>query len=125
MVRRFPVWSTLALLPATVGLLLARSGLGLVYLASMVVTLVYHASGERLVRRLDHALAYAVIAANTWMVFHARREAFAFLGIAFVLAALYWYRRACERPMEYDKAHGIWHFLCGAAGAAFVHGYLR
>lgn len=122
---RSPTWTTLALAPATVKLLLARSGLGLVYLASLLVTLVYHASGERRLCRTDHALAYAVIGANAWMVFSRPPSHAASLGIVLVLAALYWYRRARERPNEYDAAHSVWHLLCGAAGYAFVSNYLQ
>lgn len=121
---RFVTWSTLAFVPATTYLLLHRSLLGAVYLASLVVTLIYHSSKESKLCRLDHALAYAVVAANAWMALHARNARHPVAGIVLVLFALVWYRRARERPMEYDDAHGIWHLLCGMAGLSFAIGYV-
>lgn len=120
----FSFWSSLSLLPATLLLALHRSWLALIYGASLLVTLAYHASAERRFRRLDHALAYAVVGANTWMALHAREASKAIAGVVLVLFALSWYRRARTKPQEYDAAHGLWHLLCGAAGLAFVSGYL-
>lgn len=121
--RLLSVASTFALIPATRLLLERGSLLGLVYLASLCVAMLYHVSVEREFRRLDHVLAYSVIAANTFMVFAGRSALFASLGVAFVLLALVAYRDARRNPARYDRSHALWHVLCGAAGYMFALGY--
>lgn len=121
----FSFWSTLAMLPATAILLMHQSWLGLIYAASLLVTLLYHGTFEQRFRRLDHALAYGVVGANGWMAFHARDGRSSIAGVFLVLFALVWYHRAKSHPEEYDGAHGVWHLLCGLAGLAFAMGYVR
>lgn len=122
--RKLSIATTFALLPAAALLMAHRSLLAFVYLASFLVTLVYHASVETRLRRTDHALAYAVIASNTWMAFHARVSGWAGLGIVFVLAALPAYFDAKGDQEGYDRSHAAWHFLSGCAGLCFAIGYV-
>lgn len=123
--RSLSILTTLALLPAAVLLFAHRSLLSFVYLASFCVTLVYHASAETEFRRTDHALAYGVIAANTWMAFHSSDQVWPGLGITLVIAALVAYGDARMNESRYDSSHAIWHLLCGAAGLCFAVGYTR
>ena len=120
----FSTWTTLALLPSAMKLLLHGSFMGAVYLASLAVTFMYHWSAETRFRKLDHVLAYSVVAANAWMAFHAKESRNVLSGLILVLFALFWYRRARDNPSEYDEAHGLWHVLCGLAGWSFVSGYV-
>lgn len=119
---RFPVWSSLALVPVVVVLASAGSWLAWVYAASLVVTLAYHVSRERRWRRLDHALAYAVIASNTWLALHTRSVAWVLAGLLLVVVALWFYRRA--KLGRYNLRHGLWHLASGAACLCFAMGAL-
>lgn len=122
--RKFSLLTTLALLPAAVLLLAHRSLFAFVYFASFCVTLVYHASVETRLRRTDHALAYGVIAANTWMAFHSRSRLWLGLGIVLVMAALQAYFDARANERRYDRSHALWHALSGLAGLCFSVGYV-
>lgn len=113
----------MALLPGAFVLGAARSWLCLVYVASFVVTLLYHASVEQKFKRVDHLLAYGVIASNTWMTFHAKNGLFALAGLGFVMLALVAYRAARKDEARYDAIHGGWHVLSGVAGWLFAIGY--
>jgi predicted membrane channel-forming protein YqfA (hemolysin III family) len=121
--RIWSLLSTLALLPATVLLLHRGRAFGWVYLAAFFVTLGYHASEETEFVRLDHALAYAVIASNTTMVLRTHSPAFALAGVGGVLLALLAYFDARRNPERYDRSHAAWHVLSGAAGWCFARGY--
>lgn len=123
MKRKLSMLSTAALLPAMVILALANSLLAAVYAASSIVTLEYHRSEEQRWRKTDHALAYGVIASNTWMTFQSRRPFWALCGVGFVLIALVAYRDARRNPHRYDASHALWHVLSGFAGACFALGY--
>lgn len=121
--RMLSIFSTLALLPATRMLLEKGSVCGWVYLMSFMVTLAYHASSEKEFRRTDHVLAYAVIAANTWMAWATKAPLVTVMGIGFVLLALVAYFDARLHPARYDRSHAVWHVLSGAAGYCFALGY--
>ena len=121
--RALSMVSTAALLPTAVALFGARSLLALVYLASFFVTLAYHASRETQWRRLDHVLAYSVIASNTWMAWRSASLVCPAIGISFVALALVAYRDARLHPERYDSSHALWHVLSGVAGYAFALGY--
>jgi hypothetical protein len=121
--RALSIWTTLALLPTVWVLLHHRSALAFVYLASFFVTLCYHASIETRWKRTDHALAYSVIASNTWMTFHATKAVYPFVGLGFVGLALFAYVDARKNPGRYDRSHALWHVLSGFAGLAFALGY--
>lgn len=123
MTRLWSLFSTLALLPATRLLLESKSLFGWVYLVSFFVTLCYHASEEKELVRLDHALAYAVIASNTTMVFRAHSPDFALAGVGWVVLALVAYYDARRNPRRYDVSHAMWHVLSGVAGYCFARGY--
>ena len=121
------VWSlvsTLAMVPAMRALLHNGSTLGLVYLASFCVTVLYHANLESRFRVMDHVLAYGVIAANTWMVWATHNRRYALLGCVFVLLSLMAYVHARQNPEQYDRSHALWHVLSGIAGFLFVLGYV-
>lgn len=117
---RFPVWSSFALVPVVVVLAASGSWLAVFYAASLAVTLAYHLSRERRWRRLDHALAWSVIASNTWLALHTRSIGWTALGLLLVVVALWFYRRA--RRGRYDLRHGLWHLASGAACLAFALG---
>lgn len=117
------IWSSFAILPATVVLLLTGSEVGWVYLASLVVTVLYHLADERRFRRVDHVLAYSVIAANGWMAANTSNPFLTMLGIGWVLLALDFYFSA--KRMFYNRNHTLWHLCCGAACLFFVLGYVR
>lgn len=121
--RKYSLWTTLALLPATVTLLKSASLLGFVYAASFVVTMLYHASVETRWRKTDHVLAYGVIASNTWMALNASSWVFPILGIFAVCLALVAYSDAKSNPGRYDRSHAVWHVLSGIAGFIFALGY--
>ena len=121
--RSLSLLTTLSLLPTVWVLAHQRSVLSFVYLASFFVTLCYHASVETRWKRTDHAFAYAVIASNTWMTFHATRPMYAAIGLVFVVLALVAYVDARRNPSRYDRSHAIWHVLSGFAGFAFSMGY--
>lgn len=123
MKRTLSLWSTLALLPATAKLAFAGSFLAAIYAASFVVTLLYHASAETRWRKLDHAFAYSVIAANTWMCAHSRHPDLTGAGVVCVMAALIAYLDAKNHPERYDASHAIWHVISGVAGACFAFAY--
>ena len=123
MTRAWSILSTLALLPATRLLLEHGSVFGWVYLASFFVTLGYHASEEKELVRLDHALAYAIIASNTAMVFLSHALNFALAGVGMVMVALVAYFDARRHPDRYDRSHALWHVLSGVAGYCFARGY--
>lgn len=124
MSRKLSLWSTLALLPATFLLAGSKSVLALVYAASFVTTLAYHASFETRWRKLDHLFAYGIIGSNTWMSLHAQLPAVAGLGIVLVLSALLAYFDARGNPERYDSSHALWHVLSGLAGACFSYAYV-
>ena len=121
--RPLSLLSTFALVPAIRVLLHQGSILGLVYLSAFFATLAYHWSGEQRFQRIDHALAYGVIAANTYMVFATKRLPLALAGCAFVLLALVAYVDARRNKLRYDRSHAAWHVLSGLAGFLFARGY--
>jgi|GEM_PF-1841609 len=121
--RLISLVTTLSLLPGAMVLAAARSLLAAVYVASFIVTLLYHASIEQKFKRLDHVLAYGIIFSNTWMTFHTKVVPCALAGLGCVILALVAYRYARLNPSRYDAAHGLWHVLSGAAGYAFASGY--
>ena len=121
---RFPIWSTLALLPVTVLLAVHGSFLALSYCASMLITFAYHASNEQQWRRVDHVFAYGVIGSNAWMTFETHSFAWTAVALAMVVISLRFYHLAKTRHDLYDWWHGWWHLAAGAAGWCFACGYL-
>ena len=111
------------MLPATVVLFVSGSEIGWIYLASLVITVLYHLANEKQFRRTDHVLAYSVIAANGWMAGNTSNPFLTMLGIGWVLLALDFYFGA--KRSFYNRRHTLWHLCCGAACLFFVMGYVR
>lgn len=105
-------------------LLLARSGspLALVYAASLAATLAYHLSSERRWRKIDHALAWGVIASNAWLAVNAVSMAWTMAAIALVVVSLLFYRSA--KAGSYHLWHSLWHVASGAACFCFAKGFV-
>ena len=118
------IWSSLALLPMAVLLLVHGSLLGLLYAASAAASVLYHWHRERRFSALDHTLAWAAIGANFWLAWHTRCWQDTLIGALFVLIALVKYQLAHAEPDYYDHHHTHWHLICGAAGLMLVMGYL-
>ena len=114
------VWSSLCLAPAGLVLLVQGSLMGLVYLASALVSLAYHRTGETRWRTLDHALAWSVIGCNALLLWRTRDVLLALAGVALVLVALRFYVRA--KRGRYARRHSWWHLASGAACLCFVLG---
>lgn len=117
-------WSSLALVPMAVLLLVHGSLLGLLYAASAAASVLYHWHREQRFYVLDHALAWLAIGANCWMAWHTRCWQDTLIGALLVLAALVKYADAHTDPTHYDLHHTHWHLFCGAAGLMLVKGYL-
>lgn len=115
------IWSSWSLLPMAGVLLASGSLLGLLYAASAAAAFAYHWHGERRYRRLDHALAWASIAANCWLAVKSAQWHLTLLGVLFVLLAIDRYYRAHEG--DYHRHHTVWHLWCGAAGMCLALGY--
>lgn len=118
----FVLWSSLSLVPAAVLLAAHGQALAIVYLASTVVTIAYHRSRERRWRRLDHALAWGVIGANSWLALCTNSFAWTCAGLASVCVALWFYARA--KRARYAFNHGWWHLWSGLGCFAFAMGAL-
>jgi len=119
-VKRFATWSSLAFLPVVVVLALAHNLLALVYAASFVVTVAYHASRERRWRKLDHTLAWGVVASNAWLAIQTRSVAWTLAGLVLVVWSLWFYVGA--KRGRYSVRHGLWHLLSGTACLCFAWG---
>jgi hypothetical protein len=96
--------------------------LGLVYLASAIAAFVYHDTDEQEFVQIDHALAWAGIAANCWLAWWSKDNHLTLVSIALILLALEFYHKA--KAHNYEKNHTIWHLLCGAAGTGLAVAYL-
>lgn len=121
---RLTVLSSLAFVPAILVLASFASWFVLPALASLLVCMCYHASWETKLGRLDHALAYSVIAGNAYMLWHARVPAFGALGMLFVLVGLWRYALARRVEGAYEIEHSLWHLCCGAANLCFAVCYV-
>lgn len=117
------IWSSFAMAPATVVLFVAGCDVAWIYLASLVITVLYHLANEKRFKRADHVLAYSVVAANGWMAANTSQPFLTMVGISWVLVALDFYFGA--KRAFYNRRHTIWHLCCGAACLFFVLGYVR
>jgi hypothetical protein len=122
--HRPTVLSSVAFLPALLVLASFASWFALPVFASLVVTLLYHATWETQLVRTDHALAYSVIGCNFWMAYHTHAAWLTGLGVVMVLLGLYCYRSARTVPGAYELDHSVWHLCCGAANLCFATAYV-
>jgi len=126
-VKRFlhpTVWSSLAMLPAAA--LLASRGaflIAAVYSASCVAAVLYHLHAEERFVKVDHALAWTVIASNCVMCLQSSDLVISLAGVFTVVVALIFYRAARSHRYRYSFWHSLWHLACGLAGWFFVLGY--
>lgn len=118
------IWSSLALVPMAVLLLVHGSLLGLLYAASAAASVAYHWHEQRRFYTLDHVLAWAAIGANFWLAWHTQDWRNTLVGVVGVLAALVAYVDAHTRPHAYDYFHTRWHLWCGLAGFMLATGYV-
>ncbi len=118
----FSTLTSMAFLPAVMLLAAVGSPLALIYAASFVATLAYHLSAEQRWRRVDHALAWTVIASNSWMSINTQSVYWTSLGLALVLVSLFFYRQAHRG--SYHLWHSLWHLAGGAACFCFALGFV-
>jgi len=122
--HRLTVWSSFAFVPAVILLTAWASPFALLQLASLVVCVAYHASWETRWVRLDHALAYGVVACNAWMAWHATDKCLVLLALFFVVLGLWRYVLARTVEDAYEVEHSLWHLCCGAANVCFAVAYV-
>ena len=122
--RHWCIWSSWALLPMAALLLFHESLWGWLYLNAATTAFVYHWFEQKRFYLLDHALAWACIAANFWLAWNTHDVAATVAGVCAVGLALISYRNSHAEPMHYDRHHTVWHVWCGVAGWCLAQGYV-
>jgi len=74
------------------------------------VSLYYHLTDERELKRLDKFLAYSVITANLYILYLAKFK-LPYFPIALVFVGIAFYFFLTDKEHKYDVYHGMWH-LC-------------
>jgi len=108
-----PVWSNVPfLLPSILAL---SKGLWLyaaLIASASCVSLYYHLTNERGLKKTDKVLAYGVIISNLYIIYLADfKQPYFSVAIVFVIIAFYFFLNGKEH--KYDVYHGLWH-LCSA-----------
>lgn len=106
-----PIWSNVPFyIPAGLALTKGLWAYGILIALAASVSLYYHLTDERELKRLDKFLAYSVITANLYILYLAKFK-LPYFPIALVFVGIAFYFFLTGKEHKYDVYHGMWH-LC-------------
>ena len=105
-----PIWSNVPFfVPAGLAFMKGLWAYGLLFALAASVSLYYHLSNEKELKRLDKILAYSVIAANLYILYLSGFK-LPYFPIALIFVVIAFYFLLSGKDHKYDVYHGMWHF---------------